>query len=223
MRKLSGDPEAHRLLRRAYGNTYRWPRGFGGFRASVYYAHDEEFGGGSLEVRAPSEMRFWESLRGADDRLEQELLSLLVYRWHLSYEEADGQHRLTLDDDEHPLGRLVSVDDGMDSSYRVRGGGIQQINRTVEGARFSVHIQERVFTGDGRTLPAHFSTSYWDARQERLVRAEVYRDGYITVGDVYLPSSRRIITAEDSGITTRQILLRDHQLLAEGPAGRKAG
>ncbi len=84
LRELSGDPEAHRLLRRAYGNTYRWPRGFGGFRASVYYAHDEEFSTGSLEVHAPSQMRFWESLRSVDDRLEQELLSLLVYRWHLS-------------------------------------------------------------------------------------------------------------------------------------------
>lgn len=224
MRKLSGDPEAHRLLRRAYGNTYRWPRGFGGFRASVYYAHDEEFGAGSLEVRAPSEMRFRPSIQGTEDRLlEQELLSLLVYRWHLCYEEADGQHHLTLDDAEHPLGRLVSVDDGMDSSYRVRGGCIQQVNRTVEGIRFSVQIQERAFTRDGRTLPFHFCVSHWDLGQERLVRTEVYRDGYVTVGDVYLPSSRRIITAEDSGITTRQILLRDHQLLAEGKAGRSGG
>lgn len=224
MRELPGDAEAHRLLRRAYESGYRWPRGFGGFRASVYYAHDEEFSAGSLEVRAPSDMRFWESLESADDRLEQELLSLLVYRWHLSYEEADGRHRLTLDGDEHPLGRLVIVDDGMDSSYRVRAGGIQQVNRTVEGMRFSVHIQERVFTGDGRTLPSHFCVSYWDTwQEERLIRAEVYRDGYVTVGDAYLPSSRRIITTEDSGITTRQILLRDHQLLAEGPVGRKVG
>ncbi len=189
----------------------------------MYYAHDEEFSAGSLEVRAPLEMKFWESMQGADDRLEQELLSLLVYRWHLSYEEAEGQHRLTVDEDEHPLGRLVRVDDGLDSSYRVRGGGIQQVNRTVEGVRFSVHIQECIFTGDGRTLPAHFSTSYWDARQERLVRAEVCRDGYVAVGDVYLPSSRRIITAEDSGITTRQILLRDHELIGEGAAKRRAG
>jgi hypothetical protein len=222
MRELLGDPEAHRLLRRAYGSTYRWPPGFGGFRASVYYAHDEEFRAGSLEVRAPLDMRFWESMQGADDRLEQELLSLLVCRWHLSYEEADGQHRLAVDDDEHPLGRLVSVDDGMGSSYRVRGDCIQQVNRTVEGIRFSVQIQERAFTRDGRTLPFHFCVSHWDLGQERLVRTEVYRDGYVTVGDVYLPSSRRIITAEDSGITTRQILLRDHQLLVEGRAEGKA-
>jgi hypothetical protein len=42
MRELLGDPEAHRLLRRAYGSSYRWPQDFEGFRASVYYAYDEE-------------------------------------------------------------------------------------------------------------------------------------------------------------------------------------
>lgn len=224
MRELLGDPEAHRLLRRGYGSSYRWPRDFEGFRSSVYYAHDEEFSAGSLEVRAPSDIRLGESLEGADERLVQELTSIVVHRWDLPYEEADGQHRLTLDGGEHPLGRLVIVDDGIESSYRVQGGHIQQITREVGGTRFSIHVQERAFTGDGWALPSHFSVSCWDTLQEeRLVRAELYRDGYVAVGDVYLPSSRRIITAEDSGIITRQILLRDHQLLAEGPAKRKVG
>jgi hypothetical protein len=223
MRELLGNPEAHRLLRRAYGSSYRWPQGFEGFRASVYYAYDEEHSAGSLEVHAPSDVRLGGALEGAGGRLEQELISIVVHRWHLPYEEADGQHRLTLDGSEHPLGRLVSVDDRLDSSYRVQGGHISQICRTVRGMRFSVHVQERTFTGDRRALPAHFCVSYWDTEQERLVRAEIYRDGYIAVGDIHLPLSRRITTAEDSGITTRQILLRDHELLGEGSANRKAG
>jgi len=223
MRELVGDVEAHRLLRRAYGSSYRWPQGFEGFRASVYYAHDEEHRAGSLEVRAPSDVRLGGALEGADGRLEQELTSIVVHRWHLPYEEADGQHRLTLYAREHPLGRLVSVDDGIDSCYRVQGGQISQICRTVGGMRFSVHVQERTFTGDRRALPVHFCVSYWDTEQERLVRTEIYRDGYITVGDVYLPLSRRITTAEDSGITTRLILLRDHELLSEHSVERRAG
>ncbi len=89
--------------------------------------------------------------------------------------------------------------------------------------RFSVQIQEHVFTGDRRALPSHFCVSYWDTEQERLVRTEIYRDGYITVGDIYLPLSRRITTAEDDGITTRLILLRDHELISEEAAKRRAG
>ena len=55
MTELLGDLEAHRLLCRAYGSSYRWPQDFGGFRASVYYAHDQEHRTGSLEVHTPSE------------------------------------------------------------------------------------------------------------------------------------------------------------------------
>jgi hypothetical protein len=223
MRELLGDPEAHRLLRRAYGSSYRWAQGFQGFRASVYYAYDQEYRAGSLEVHEPSDVRLSETLMNVDGRLEQELTSIVVHRWHLPYEEADGRYRLTLDGGEHPLGRLVTVDDGMDSSYRVQAGHISQICRTARGMRFSVHIQECTFTGDRRALPTHFCVSYWDTGQERLVRAEVYRDGYITVGDIYLPLSRRITIADDSGITTRLILLRDHELLGGGSANRRAG
>jgi hypothetical protein len=54
------------------------------------------------------------------------------------------------------------------------------------------------------------------------VRTDIYRDGYKKIEGIYIPLSRRIITADDSGSTTRQILFRDHRLLGEG-AGRKAG
>ncbi len=80
MTELLGDLEAHRLLGRAYGASYRWPQGFEGFRASVYYAHDEEHRAGALEVRAPSDVRLGEALEGADGRLEQELVSIVVHR-----------------------------------------------------------------------------------------------------------------------------------------------
>lgn len=224
MTELLGDLEAHRLLRRAYGANYRWPQGFGGFRASIYYACDQEHGAGSLEVRSPSDIRLGETLEGADGRLGQELASIVGHRWHLPYEEADGRHQLSLDAREHPLGRLVRVDDdGMGSSYRIQGGHISQIYRKVGGKRFSIHIQERTFIGDGRALPVHFCATYWDIEQERLVRTEIYRDGYITVGDVYLPLSRRIATAEDFGITTRLMLFRDHELIGEDAVKCRAG
>lgn len=47
-----------------------------------------------------------------------------------------------------------------------------------------------------------------------MARTEIYRDIYILVDGIHLPLSQRVVIAEDSGITTRQILLRDHALLA---------
>lgn len=224
MRDLLGDPTAHQVLRRAYEAAYKFPQDFGGFRASLYYARDTESTAGSIEVCSPSDIRFGGLLEGADDRLGQELTSIIRHRWFVPYEEADGRYRLTLDPSEHPLGRLVRVEsDGMDSSYRVQGGHISQINRDVGSLHFSIHIQERTFTRDARALPVHFCVVYWDTTEGRVVRTDIYRDGYIPVGDVYLPLSRRITAAGDSGITTRLILLRDHELLSESSAERKAG
>lgn len=221
----SSDPAAHRMLRRAYEAGYRFPRGFRGFKASVYYACDQERSAGTLEVYDPKDIRLEDRLKGAGDgRLVQELTSLVSHRWPIPYEESDGRYRLTLDASEHPLGRLVRVEnDGMGSTYRLQGGHISQITREVGGMRFSVHIQARTYTGDGKALPAHFCVSYWDLREERLVRTEIYRDGYICVGGTHLPLSRRITTTEDSGITTRQILIRDHELLETTSTERKAG
>ena len=189
---VSLDSAAHRMLRRAYEASYRFPEGFGGFSAALYYAWDTESRSGTVEVRSPSDIRITGSVEDADGRLRRELSSIVGHRWPLSYDEADGRHRLSLDPEEHPLGTLVRVeDDGMDSTYRIQGGHIQQIERSVGGKRFSINIQERNHTGDGRALPAHFCTIYWetngDATAKRLVRTDIYRDKYMPVGGVYLP------------------------------------
>lgn len=205
---------AHAMLRRAHEAAYRFPLGFGGFRASAYRVWDLEGRCGTVEVRSPSDIRLWGQPEG--DRLRRELSSIVGHRWPVPYEEADGRHRLTLEPGEHPLGRLVRVeDDGMDSTYRIQGGHIQQIERQVGGVRFSVNIQERTFTGDGRALPVHFCVVYWDTKEERVARTEIYRDGYIPVEGVCLPLNRRITIADDNGVTTWQVLFRDHVLLSE--------
>ncbi len=49
-----------------------------------------------------------------------------------------------------------------------------------------------------------------------------YRDGYICVVDTHFPLFRRITTTDDSGITTRQILIRDHELMEKTSTERKA-
>lgn len=224
------DPAAHRLLRRAYEAGYRFPEGFCGFEAALYYAWDSECRSGTVEVRSPSDIRITGSIDDADGRLRREISSIVAHRWPLSYDVADGRHRLSpLEPEEHPLGTLVRVeDDGMDSTYRIQGGHIQQIERSVGGKRFSINIQERSYTGDGRALPAHFCAVYWenkrDAAEKRLTRTDIYRDGYIPVGGVYLPLSRRVVTTDDSGTSIWQILLHDHRLLesSEKDDGRES-
>lgn len=137
------DAPAHEMLRRAYEAAYRFPPGFGGFRASAYRTWDLEGGSGTVEVRSPSD--------------------------------------------------------------------------------FSVNIQERAFTGDGRALPVHFCIVYWNTAEERVVCTEIYRDGYIPVEGIHLPVSRRITIADDSGTSTWHVHFRDHVLLVRDSSEKRAG
>lgn len=217
MRDTVADRAACGALRRAYEADYRYPPDFGGFGASVYYAWDRESWAGSVEVRSPSDIRYEGAIENADGQLCFEVASTVKQCWGAPYEEADGRMRLSLDTRENPLGYLFRVEDGLDSAYRIRGGHISQIQRRFGGLKFSINIQERTFTEDGRTLPAHFCVVYWSVEWRRVVRTDIYRDGYIPVKGIYLPLGRRITTADDSGVTNRQILFRDHRLLQTSP------
>lgn len=175
-----------------------------------------------MRVESPSSISYEGAVSGSDEHFKWELASMVGHHWHLPFEEAEGGMGLSLERRENPLGRVVKVEDGLDSKYRVQGGQVTQIERRFKDLRFSINIQQRDFTGDGRTLPVHFCVVYWSVDGGRLVRTDIYRDGYKKVEGIHLPLSRRIITADDSGSTTRQILFRDHELLGEGE-GRKAG
>ena len=45
-----------------------------------------------------------------------------------------------------------------------------------------------------------------------MVRSDAYRDQYVPVNGVYLPSARRVISADDAGITVRELELSDYEL-----------
>lgn len=46
-----------------------------------------------------------------------------------------------------------------------------------------------------------------------MTRSDTYHDWYELVQGVPLPAFRRVITADDAGITLRQLLLSEHELL----------
>jgi hypothetical protein len=149
------------------------------------------------------------------DWVRHELGSMAGHRWPTPYAESDGRWTLTIKDEaSHPLGQLIEVhDDPFDSSYRLRDGRIAQINRQMGPTRFSINIHEHTRTVDGRTLPRSFTVVFWDTEQGRLTRTDVYQDRYVDIDGVYLPSQRRILRAEDSGISVHGLTFTNHALL----------
>ncbi len=209
-----GDPQAHELLRAAHSRAYYFPRDFRGFRANVQYTGDTLDVAGvalvhgpraiDLNLPAPAEVTAW---------VRQELLSLIGHRWPVGFDESDGRFALSLHDDGHPLGCLIRFeDDPFASSYRLDDRRITQINRTMGSMRLTITIQEHAVTSDERLLPVHFTVAYWDLATNRLTRADTYSDQYAGINGLYLPTLRRVVTATDNGVETRQIRLTDHQL-----------
>jgi hypothetical protein len=213
----TNDPAAHALLRAGHEAVYRYGADFGGFRAAVRLVQDGASVTGSIELRSS---RSLDIDLAADEQglawLRQEVSSLMGHRWSLPYDQGDGRYALSLaPPDDHPLGRrIIFHDDPFGSLYRLRDGHVTQIERKMAAVRFVITVLGRDELPDGRTLPTHFTVAYWDAEAGRIVRADSYTDRYVEIDGVYLPASRRVVTAEDRGIVVRELVLAEHALLA---------
>lgn len=220
------DAAAHDLLRTAHEAAYRYPAGFAGFAANLTFTRDDRGASGWVRLRSPRDLALEIDADDGDEGwIRREIGSIAGHRWEAPYDAADGRYALTLGpDDGHLLGRLIEfADDPFSSSYRVTAGRITQVNRQMGGVRFSINLQEHLPTGDGRALPSCFTVSFWDAEQGRLTRADTYRDHYVPVAAVYLPAIRRVVTADDAGMTVREIRFSDHELLQADPGTATAG
>lgn len=214
--------EAHAILKDAHGRSYRFPEGFPGFAAdiAIIQAKGDVIArvSGTVAVSGPRAIQL-----DLDENEElaawarQEIASMAGHRWPTSYEETDGRYELTLGNDEdHPLGpELTFQNDPFKSAYRVVDGAISQVARSMGPMRFTITMQRHETAADGRSLPSEFTVSYWNTAENRLVRADGYRDRYAIVDGVSVPESRTVVTAEDGGFTTRRLLVSNVRLLTE--------
>jgi Protein of unknown function (DUF3386) len=161
-----------------------------------------------LEVKVPT-------LSEAQQKeLEGEVGSLLMHRRGGDFAKGDGKHPITFGpDDGNPIGRLVYLNDEMQSSYRVRDRQVVQVNRTMKGERFTINVLETTATPEGKFLPRQFTVTYFDTTGA-VKRAQAYTDTYTQVGGVWLPTSRRVITSEHGQTSVRMTELRQPKLKA---------
>lgn len=205
------------LLGKAHAAAYRYPAGFGGFAATVAMAEAGWRAAGSLTARGPSQV---EVALDADEHQRawaaKELTSLVAHRWHQPYDAGDGRRPKAADaEGDHPLGRLVRlVGDPCSSSYRVLDGQVSQVDRQMGPMRFSIVIHERAPAPDRRAVPTTFTVSYWNTASGSLTCTDAYLDAYVEVDGVLLPRRRRVVTAADGGLVTRELRLSDQRLLA---------
>ena len=122
------NPEARNLLQQAFASTYRWPKGFGGFRADLICTQAGLSSKGTVRVVSARDVEVKCDDEGLKGWASGQISMMAVHRGPRTFEESDGRHILTLEsDDGHPMGRAIRIHgDGMNSFYRIAEGRITQ-------------------------------------------------------------------------------------------------
>jgi hypothetical protein len=208
-------PEARALLQGAFDKTYRWPKGFGGFRADFTCAQAGLTVSGRAEVKSPREVSVDCGDEAVREWVQGQVSMMAVHRGPRTFEESDGKYVLTLEpEDGHPMGRLLRIHgDGMNSRYRIQNQRITQINRGMERMKFTINVEDSLATQDGRFLTTRYVVYYFSPADGKLANAESFADRHAVVNGIYLPGVRRMTSVEEGELITRELRFEQHALL----------
>jgi hypothetical protein len=139
--------------------------------------------------------------------------STFGHRRSAPFDKADGRHRLTFSGPDTLMGRRIAVHDRMKSAYRVRGDEITEVDRTIAGDRFIVTVLENLRTPEGKLLSKHFVVNHYDEQSGALTKTETYTDAFERIDGVWLPVSRRVVTAEAGRLSVRETRFSDLKVI----------
>lgn len=216
MTVTGAESAADGLIRRAHGRAYRYPASFVGFEAELSWWTDDALGAARV-VALPGPSIEIDGDEAAPGWVEKELRSIVGHRQASDYDEGDGRSAKRLAESSgHVLGDLVELEDQLGSSYRVSGDDISTVTRTMGGQRFTIVVHDRQEVAGGRAVPTSFTVFFWDAESGALQASEAYRDAVVEVGGLFLPAARRVVRADSTGLSVRELALSGHALLENG-------
>ena len=209
------DPKARELMREVYGKRYTWDERFPGFEGRLTVTHKGQEHLGSFRVEQDYSVQVNLTNEPARKWAADALASIAGHRRGTSFDEADGRYPLTLGpQDTHPAGRLVRLNDMMNSTYRVRDGQIMQVNRSAgPKMRFTIDMLENITVEEDRYLPRVFTVAFFESGSGELVRTDTFWDSYRKIGTYHLPESRRQVRAEDAATEIAILQLEEVKLL----------
>lgn len=216
------DPAARRLVQDAHGRMYRWPAGFGGYRAKILLNDEGQVYRGTMSLVPRKDTTV--ELKGADAALQEWVRERLwtqgMHLAHSTFEEGDGKYVLSFDpeDDQakpHPRGRRVLLTGGrLDSWYRIKDGQYTQIGRITPMTERRVNTIERCdHAPNGKQYSSHYVMTYFSLDGQSVIGMESYVNEYKDVHGVWLPWRRRVSFGERGLVKTRVIELSEHEAL----------
>jgi hypothetical protein len=124
--------------------------------------------------------------------------------------------RFADDQDDHPLGRLLTFEGGQfASSYRVKDHQITVVNRHIGRRNMTITVLENERNREGKFLPRHYLVHYWDASTGALSRVETVQDRWTRLGAWDLPTEHTVTTSSETGLSVRTVRLTDLKPLGD--------
>ena len=218
------DPAAFALLKEAHDKREAFPPGFSGLTADVLINDNGAEVKGTLTYTSAGDVKLTltDATKAQEEWANQQLESALAHRRSDDFAHGDGGHPLSFTPDDHsPLGRQIALNDRMKSFYRVSDGQIREVTRTMGNMRFTITMLENTFVKGGKYLPAHFVVTYFDAGTGAITKVDAYSDKFVKIGNAWIPSGRRVVTAENGAFTTRSFALSNIHLLAASASAKR--
>lgn len=213
------DPQAYKLMTRAVQARATWDEAFPGFTADVKLNYQGDPQRGTVRVARDGTIKL-SGLDGAARDWAYEWLGEMVFH-RTGGQSSAAQYREIrfVGPKNDPLGPMLATGDEFDSSFRVDGKVIRQVNRNLApaGARHSgpqrvrINVLATDTTPDGRVLPVQYVINYLDA-DDQLTGVEAVSSRFVQVGGYYVPQWRRVITTGDKTITSGELSLSNHRL-----------
>jgi hypothetical protein len=214
--RRDADPEAVALFEKAVASRAAWKE-FPGFTAEASGMVDGRPFAGKVTVKADGDVTVAVDDPVARPWLEDQLGSIVLHRLPEddrgpSSERPRPVLRFADDDEDHPLGRLLTFQGGrFASSYRVKDGQISVVNRHMGRQTMTITVLDNAPNAEGKFLPQTYQVQYWDAATGRLDRVETVQDRWARVGRWDLPAGHTVTTTTDAGLSVRSVTLTGHK------------
>jgi hypothetical protein len=215
--RTDADSEAVELFQKALATRATWP-GFTGFSAKIEGSVDGRPFKGKITVAADGSAKAEVDDAVARPWLEDQVGSLAMHRLPDDDRGASGSDRpkpvlrFADDDENHPLGRLLTFQGGrFASSYRIKDDQIMVVNRQAGPQNFTITVLDNERTPEGKFLPHDYLVQYWDGASGKLDRVETFQDAWTRVGEWDLPTRHTMTTTSSSGLSVRSVSFSEHQ------------